>query len=271
MSNVSPARSLKSQNLPWLVSLVVFDILVIVAFLFPGLFNAASLSQAGIARALIALVLPVVVLLLAGLLPHSLKASLVYWKINEALPAHEAFTKHGPSDARVDMTALRAHVGELPTASSEQNRVWFKLYKATENAPTVLEAHKMYLLYRDMAAMSFLLLIAAPAGLYLSRFNLGAVSTTAAVFALQFLSTAISARHSGVRLVTNVMSIHSATTPAPRPPAKKERPPRGSHSAPRRTHENRSGLSEESARSLRGLARADLLRAGFQSGKPRSQ
>jgi hypothetical protein len=175
---------------------------------------------------LLTLVLPVVVLLLTGALPHNLKASLVYWKIKNVLPAHEAFTKHGPSDPRVDMAALQVHIGELPTVPSEQNRLWFKLYKATENALTVLEAHKMYLLYRDMAAISFLLLIAAPAGVYLSGFGLAAGMATAAIFALQYVIAAISARHSGIRLVTTVMSIHSTTsrTPAPTPkaPARKK-------------------------------------------------
>jgi hypothetical protein len=224
MSNPPTGNSIKAQNLPWLVSLVVFDILVVVAFVFPALLNAASVSEAGIARALVTLVLPVVVLLLTGVLPHNHKASLVYWKIANILPAHEAFTKHGPSDARVDMAALRAHVGELPTVPSEQNRVWFKLYKATENAPTVLEAHKMYLLYRDMGAISFLLLIAAPVGFYLSGFGRAAAAATAAIFALQYLIAAISARHSGIRFVTTVLSIHSTapSTPARKAPAKKK-------------------------------------------------
>ena len=34
------------------------------------------------------------------LLSHGIKASLVYWKVTEALPAHEAFSKHGRRDAR---------------------------------------------------------------------------------------------------------------------------------------------------------------------------
>jgi hypothetical protein len=226
MSTLHIAKSLKSGNLPWLASLTAFDILIVIVFVFPMLLNVASLTQASVARALATLVAPVVVLLLTGLLPHSLKASLVYWKLNDALPGHEAFTKHGPSDVRVDMAALRAQLGELPTVPSDQNRLWFKLYRATENAPTVLEAHKMYLLYRDMAAISLLLLIFTPVGLYLSGFGIGAMSTTAGLFALQYLIAAISARHSGIRLVTNVIAIHSATSaaPAPKSPARKRAP-----------------------------------------------
>src|ERR1700683_4920233 len=115
MSGQSTSKSLKSANFPWLVSLAVFDIIVVVAFVSPALINSSSVSQLTIARATVTLALPVVVLLLTGLLPHNIKASLVYWKYTDVLPAHEAFTKHGLSDARVDMAALQAHVGKLPT------------------------------------------------------------------------------------------------------------------------------------------------------------
>jgi hypothetical protein len=225
MNTPPTGKPLKSANLPWLISLVVFDIIIVVAFVYPALISSSSASELTIARAMVTLVLPVVVLLLTGLLPHNIKASLVYWKVTDVLPAHEAFTKHALSDARVDMAALRADVGELPTIPNEQNRLWFKLYKATENAPTVLEAHKMYLLYRDMAAISFLLFFSAPIGFYLSGFGRAAVLATAGIFALQYLIAAISARHSGIRFVTNVMSIHSATptTVATKSPSTKKK------------------------------------------------
>jgi hypothetical protein len=210
MNNPQTGKSLKVQNLPWLVSLATFDILI-VAFVYPAT-SSASLSQLSIIRALTALLLPVIVLLITGLLPHDIKASLVYWKYNDVLPGHEAFSKYGLLDTRVDMTALRARIGELPTVPKEQNRLWFKLYKAVENATQVSEAHKMYLLYRDMAAISFLLFLFASIGFYLSSFGLTAVSATAGIFAFQYLISAIAARHSGIRFVTNVLAIQSTMT-----------------------------------------------------------
>jgi hypothetical protein len=216
MISGNSGKSLKSRNLPWLVSLIAFDVVIIVIFAVPTFFTSFSFSQASVARALATLVLPVVVLLLTGVLPHNLKASLVYWKTRHALPAHKAFTKHGPSDARVDMAALQAHLGELPIVPGEQNRLWFKLYKATENTPTVLEAHKMYLLYRDMAAISLLLMIAAFICFYWTGFELSLASVLTGLFALQYGTAAIAARHSGVRFVTNVLAIHS-TVPIPPP------------------------------------------------------
>jgi hypothetical protein len=162
MKSLTSAKSLKFASLPWLVSLVAFDIVVILAFVFPDRIGAASVTQLTAARAGVVLVLPVAVLLLSGLLSDGIKASLVYWKLTNALPAHAAFSKLGPHDPRIDMTALQKDVGDLPTIPAEQNRLWFKLFKAIETAPAVVEAHKMYLLYRDMAAISLLLLLVVP-------------------------------------------------------------------------------------------------------------
>jgi hypothetical protein len=91
------------------------------------------------------------------------------------------------------MGALRTNLGDLPTAPAEQNRLSSKQYKATETAPTVVEAHKLYLLYRDMAAISFLLLLASPVGFFLSGFGGGAIAAAAGIFAVQYLIAAISA------------------------------------------------------------------------------
>jgi hypothetical protein len=203
------AKSFKFARLPWLVSLVAFDIVVVFGFVFPDLISSASVTQLTAARAAVALVLPVAVLLLSGLLSHGIKASLVYWKVTDALPAHEAFSKHGPRDARIDLGALENNIGDFPSIPAEQNRLWFKLYKAVEPQPAIVEAHKMYLLYRDMAAISFLLLIVVPIGLYLNGVAFFAAWIVAGIFVLQYVIAAVAARHSGIRFVTNVLAAHS--------------------------------------------------------------
>ena len=73
----------------------------------------------------------------------------------------------------------------------------------------VMEAHKMYLMYRDMAAMSFPLIILAPAALYFMGASTVAALTAAGLFAGQFIVCAICARHSSVRFVSNALAIHS--------------------------------------------------------------
>jgi hypothetical protein len=203
-------RSLKSLNMKWLVLLAIADVLVALFFLAPELVAGASLTQVGIGRVLTTTVMPVVVLLIVNVLPHDVKSMLVYWKPLGVLPGTEAFTKYGPADPRIDMAALKRNVGTLPTEANEQNSKWYKLFKLVGDEPEVAEAHKLFLMYRDMAVMSLALVALAPVALL----GMGAASSApwlaAGLFVIQYFVTALSARWSGVRFVSNVLAIHSA-------------------------------------------------------------
>lgn len=203
-------KSLKSQNMKWLVGLASLDVLVVLLFVVPETVNMASMSQLAIARGLATSVMPVVVLLLIGVLPHDVKSMLVYWKARGVVPGCEAFTKYGPADVRIDMVTLKRNVGALPTEPAEQNSKWYKLYKMVGNEPEVAEAHKLFLMYRDMATMSLPLIALLPLVLYFVGASTSALWITAGVFFVQFLMTALGARWSGVRFVCNVLAIHSA-------------------------------------------------------------
>lgn len=205
-------RSLKSLNMKWLVLLAVADVLAVLFIVVPKVIEGASLTQAGIGRVLATTLMPVVVLLIVNVLPHNVKSTLVYWRPLGVLPGTEVFTRYGPADPRIDMAALEKSVGKLPTDSNEQNSKWYKLYKQVANEPEVAEAHKLFLMYRDMAVMSLMLFAIVPVVLYV----LGAASPApwllAALFFLQYFMTALSARWSGIRFVCNVLAVHSART-----------------------------------------------------------
>lgn len=209
MSNADPDRSLKSLNMKWLVMLASLDILVVLVFLAPEFLKDASWSTVAVMRGLVTALLPVIVLLLTGTLSHETKAQLVYWKLTNPYPGCEAFTRHGPADARIDMVALKKNVGELPIDPGEQNKKWFKLYKMVGDERAVVEAHKLYLMYRDMAAMSLPLIVLVPLGLYFVNAPSSALWTTAALFAVQFVVCCLGAGNAGRRFVCNVLSIHS--------------------------------------------------------------
>jgi hypothetical protein len=168
-------------------------------------------GKLALARASATAVLPILVLLLTGLLSHEAKARLVYWKIANPLPGSAAFTKHAPADARIDMEALAKNVGDLPSEPREQNSKWYKLYRLVNNDVVVSHAHKLYLMYRDMAAMSLLSIPLVPAVLWYA----GAPPTSwwiaGGFLSLQYVVCAIGARHSGNRFVCNVLAIHSTT------------------------------------------------------------
>mgnify|MGYP001344779523 CR=1 FL=1 len=75
-------------------------------------------------------------------------------------------------------------------------------------------------IYRDMAVISLPLIVLVPLGLWLLGVGPGALWFGVALFVVQYLLAAISARHSGIRFVTNVLAIHSAKKiTAPKPAA----------------------------------------------------
>lgn len=206
---MSGERSLKSLNLKWLVMLAVADVLAVLLFVTPDIVEGASPNQVGIGRIMTTTVMPVVVLQIANVLPADIKAMLVYWKPRGVLPGSEAFTKHGPLDPRIDIAALKKNIGELPTNPSQQNTKWYQLYKQVHDEAAVTEAHKAFLMYRDMAALSLPLVVLVPLTLHLGGATVTVIWLAVGLFLAQYLLTALSARWSGHRFVSNVLAVHA--------------------------------------------------------------
>lgn len=202
--------SLKSQNIKWLVLLAAADVLAILLFVAPEIAKGVTLTELGVGRVLTTTVLPVVVLLLVNVLPHEVKSSLVFWKLRDALPGCRAFTRYALRDQRIDMVALKKNVGAFPSEPADQNAKWYKLYKQVPTDPTVLDAHRHFLLYRDIAALSLPLIVLVPAALYFTGVAGSALWSAAGLFLAQYVLTALSARWSGVRFVCNVLAVHAA-------------------------------------------------------------
>lgn len=201
-------KSLKSQNMKWLVLLAIADAMAVIFFLVPEVMD--PFTVAAVWRALGTLVMPVIVILTINVIPHEVKSMLVYWKPLGVLPGCKVFTKYGPADRRINMAALKNNVGAWPTDPPEQNAFWYKLYKMIPNEPEVVDAHKQFLMYRDMAVLSLGLILLTPVTLYIVGTALSASLPACGLFAVQYLVTAVSARWSGIRFVCNVLAVHSA-------------------------------------------------------------
>jgi hypothetical protein len=206
---VKPGKTLKAQNIGWIWAVVAGDVLALAAIAFPSMLDQAAswLASSRIAGVSIA---PLIVLLLTSLLPSSVKAVLVFWRVRDVLPAHRAFSVHAPADPRVDLQRLRAAAGDFPSDPRDQNAVWYRLYRGVEAHPIVAEAHRYFLLFRDLAALSIVLVVIAPAALYAIGTAAVAIWWALGFFIVQYGTTAIAARHHGVRLVTNVLALHGA-------------------------------------------------------------
>lgn len=200
-------KSLKSQYQKWLWLLAVADMIALL--LLAGV--PANVSLTGLAnwRLLTTVVIPVVVLLVVNVLSNKMKCVLVYWKRYGWLPGCEVFTKYGLDDPRIDMDALRRNAGPLPTNPGKQNALWYRLYKQVENQPEISEAQRNFLMYRDMAVWSLPFILLAPVILYLAGASPLAQWLSAGLFVVQYVLTAVSSRHSGIRFVTSVLALHS--------------------------------------------------------------
>jgi hypothetical protein len=205
----TPSPSLKSRNLKWLALLVTVDALLMSWMSMTGTVTL-TWSPEVIERVTTGVIAPVAVLLLVNVLPHDVKAMLVYWRGIGVLPGAEAFTRYGPRDSRIDMAQLQRNIGVLPASAKDQNTKWYQLYKQATDEPEVSEAHRLYLMYRDMAVLSLVLLLSAPVLLWVAGVYRVAVGWTVALLLGQYIVTALSARWSGVRLVCNVLAVHSA-------------------------------------------------------------
>jgi len=209
------AKSLKDQN-RWQLWLVI--VANVVAFYVVLQYDVLSTAGFKAMFATVSNLLPiglaiVVTTVLNGILSSSAKERLVFLRWNQTLPGHRAFSKHGPADSRIDMTAVAALCGgNVPSDPAEQNRTWYRLYKSVEHHPSVSQVHKDFLLTRDYAGF---------AAIFLVVFGITAVSFVqswrmalgyCAALALQFLIVRHAAATYGVRFTQTVLAEKSAAT-----------------------------------------------------------
>ena len=210
------ANSLKGKNLTWLVAALAFDAIVLWLLATQGTVAELTSAQSLAKRAALVTLLPVPALLLSSLLSSNLKAILVFWRWQHPLPGARAFSVHAPADPRIALDRLRKNIGEFPQDPREQNSRWYALYREVQSEASVQDSHGQYLLFRDLAAVSLLLALAAPMALLVAHSATSIVLGTAAFFLTQFLLAAQAGRVAGVRMVRNVLALHASLKPAVR-------------------------------------------------------
>jgi hypothetical protein len=207
-------RVLKAQNAFWIWSVGIADALLLVVLAFPSVAGQAMSWLSSGARLGGAAIVPVAVLLLTSLVPSDAKAVLVFWRVKDVLPGHRAFSIFAQRDTRIDVERLRAFVGQYPETPREQNTLWYRLFKQVESDAGVAQAHRHFLLFRDLAALSFILMIIAPIMLLFVGAAPEAAIFVLWIMVMQYLATAIAARFHGERLVCNVLALHGASSAA---------------------------------------------------------
>lgn len=217
------SRTLKGRNLAWLVATLILDCLVLLVWAFHSAVEDLTPTRLAVVRGSLTTLLPVPALVLSSLLSTNIKAVFVFWRVKYPLPGSRAFSIHAPADHRIDLAKLKKHVGIFPTDGRDQNAKWYGLYKQVDSDPSVVDSHKNFLLFRDIAAMSLILVLGVPAAMYFNGINQSSALMCGGWFLFQYLISMIAARNTGIRFVQNVLAVHasrkiSSTRAAKSPP-----------------------------------------------------
>ncbi len=204
---------LKSRNIWWLR---VFIGVNLAAFLSVAV--GQKLTEASILHfwqhlstkdGLFALCFPLATIVLNGFLGDLSKARLVFWRWRDPLPGYRAFSTIMHADPRIDVTRLESRLGTFPSEPKEQNATWYRLYKLHIDKLTVLEAHRAFLLTRDMSGLAAVFAVCFTLGVSMSVAGWKLTALYSALLLAQYLVVATSARNYGSRFVANVLAEES--------------------------------------------------------------
>jgi hypothetical protein len=211
----SPGRSaerepdLKGKNAVYLWAFISINIAVYLCLSASKAITESSLDhfwqRVTMKHGIVAAGVPILAIILAGVLGDVGKARLVFWRWKDPLPGCRAFSKLADNDSRIDMTGLRSKLGEFPSEPKAQNALWYRLYRKHGAALRVLQAHKVYLLTRDMTAISAFFAIVMSTSIFLQTATARIGTIYAVALIAQYLLIATAARNYGERFVTNVL------------------------------------------------------------------
>lgn len=148
-----------------------------------------------------------IVVLVNNVIPSGLKEKIVFLRNKNELASYRAFDL-AQRDRRIDPTAIHQMYGGAPPVDPvTQNGEWQRLYRMTQNAPSVVDAHRARLLLRDWLSMSILVLILCHL-IALFYFSAQFWNWSYSAFCLlQIVAVRYAAVFASERMVTNVVAI----------------------------------------------------------------
>jgi hypothetical protein len=210
-------KTLKEQN-AWLVRAAVVVHLLIFSWFALEPIKLVTLSHdqllAKVQESLVpgSISLAVIILtkmVLLGLVPPNVRDRLVHLKWNNPLPGAAAFSRIGPGCSRVNLDAVGSKFGPLPEDPSEQDRLFYRIYREHRDEIGVLDAHRSYLATRDIATINLLILISAPWLAWWMTGNGGRAAFYALGLLGAYLLFAVAAKNYAERMVQNVLACAS--------------------------------------------------------------
>ncbi|MDO3423480.1 hypothetical protein QWT87_01180 [Chryseobacterium sp. APV1] len=198
--------NLKSKNTTLLWVFLAANIIIILTLIFPKFLEKFDVLLW--TKTIGASIAPIILFLLNGLLSSHQKAIIIFWKLQDPLPGSMAFSELSKKDSRIDAKQLKNTFGNLPKKPSEQNKLWYKIYRKNSTNAVVVGSHRAFLLARDLTSLSFLLMFCMGA---LALFFIQPVYKYYYMLFLimQYFANLINARNRGKRFVTNVLAVES--------------------------------------------------------------
>ena len=205
---------LKGKNATYLWSFIGVNLAIFLSVIVSGQFAGSSIDQfwhrVTTKDGIIAACIPILAILLSGVLSDSGKARLVFWRWRNPLPGCRVFTHLIGTDPRIDVAALRKKHGEFPQDAHAQNALWYRLYREHKTVPMVWEAHKLYLLTRDMTTIAAVVAVLFTIGVLAASVNWKTSLWYVGALTVQYVLVASAAQNYGKRFVLDVLSEESS-------------------------------------------------------------
>jgi hypothetical protein len=205
---------LKGKNALYLWSFVGVNVAVFLSLVVSRHFSSSSIAhswgEVTAKNGIIAGSIPLMTIVLSGVLDDMTKARLVFWRWRHPLPGSRVFSELVSTDPRIDQRALKVAVGKFPRAPLEQNALWYRLYKKHKTVRSVWEAHKIYLLTRDMSTIAAMCAVLFSIGIALTGSGWRTSLIYLVILGVQYLLIARSAQNYGDRFVLNVICEESS-------------------------------------------------------------
>jgi hypothetical protein len=217
---------LKGKNAPSLWAFVGANLAICFSLFITKGFSTASIDQLwkSVTKkdGIIAVLLPLLTIILSGLFSDTAKARLIFWRWRHPLPGCRVFTELIQYDPRIDVPALRKKHGDFPQDPHAQNALWYRLYKEHSGSVVISEAHRIYLLTRDMTTLSAVFVVLFSIAIGLDSVGWKIAVLYSGILLAQYLMIATAARNYGIRFVLNVLAEESHSQQRPLTKARRQ-------------------------------------------------
>lgn len=148
----------------------------------------------------------ILAIILEGIMSSNLKATLVFLRVRNPLPGTRAFSYIARDDPRINTGSLKKmYDNKLPKSPKQQNDAWYKLYKKYSLNPVVAESHKSFLLTRDLASITLILIPVVLMSHIILSTNWSLIWLNIVLLFIFLISLIAAANNYGNRFVANVL------------------------------------------------------------------